>query len=506
MAIDVNQLSYADTNYAAMPTSAVNEYRKELGSDKDPTSLAKIADKHRTVLPEWPGFVKELFGFLFDPSGMTTKPVDRNNAGVDLITGVIAQSNWIDLCATTKGQPLAAAMAAVKIAEGLAKELQLGTASNQTDLQRILDAYAEGVSLREKIKNIIRRSSEKITQMIASAIKIALDVGDAVLHMTDSGIVQGPNNPNGPRPSEKLLRTVTSIPGFNKIFDLCGKMLQESEELYEDLAEFNITPSGLTKAKEITEVISSELGTYFVDPLGFIKRFTEGELLGTEREDYQAKEKGDIIILVDRSGSMGLGHRAGPYEPVTTTRLMWAQALAISCIVQAKKENRRWVYASYDDADAPMEYSTCELGIEHAIGAIASVTPRGGTETDFAIRKLVGLCNGTWEQDHKGKRLYKGSLPAILKTPLKDPDILLITDGAWERLSGETIYALEYTETRLFMLQLGGGYSPVGGVAIPEGVDRMWMIDDEKLNDVKAAAQVLVEMKIPKREKDKKGK
>ena len=82
----------------------------------------------------------------------------------------------------------------------------------------------------------------------------------------------------------------------------------------------------------IERVLPDELGNLAIGEEGedlFLKRLLEEDLLAYSYRNPVEESHGPILIAVDGSGSM-----AGPKE-------VWAKALAIATILQAKKEKRK---------------------------------------------------------------------------------------------------------------------------------------------------------------------
>jgi uncharacterized protein with von Willebrand factor type A (vWA) domain len=84
--------------------------------------------------------------------------------------------------------------------------------------------------------------------------------------------------------------------------------------------------------EEIERVLPDELATLAIGEEGedlFLKRLLEEDLLAYSYKNPVNETQGPILIAIDGSGSM-----AGPKE-------IWAKALAIATILQAKKEKRK---------------------------------------------------------------------------------------------------------------------------------------------------------------------
>lgn len=487
---NIREIAEAKENTARMGSIATGAYKKSLGSEEMPSELANMADVHMGKVNEWAGFTKELFGSMFDPAGMKELPDNKiSEVGKELLDVATKQAQFGELrlaarchssIAADATKDLAAAVASAtgidKIpddpeAEKPPEELQQerekienipvdpDDKQGQQDKQEALDlidqAINKGKARRDAIIEKLGKNGSQLDRAVRAAAAKAQEAAKAVNGLVKCGFGSGAGGGGAESIPPEMIKQAMEMPDFSKILDLVGKMQSATDELEEEALGYGrLNPVGLSVAKEITDVIPGELAEYSSNPLSFLSRFINAEVLGEERENPEPKAKGDLMIFVDRSGSM-----QGP-------RIEWARALAVAGIMQAEKNKRRWTVTMFADSSNSLRSSSSVKGLQHALSTV-SVGAGGGTNTDWAIRSVL-----------KSTDLQGG---------LRDPDILLITDGDWEDFSDETKRLLKGKKMRLFVVQLEGMMRKI------EAATKVWRID--QLN-IASASKILLEVKF----------
>jgi len=141
-----------------------------------------------------------------------------------------------------------------------------------------------------------------------------------------------------------------------------------------------------------------------------------------ELKDEQPRNRGDVLVLVDRSGSMD------------GARMTFARALALCTVMRAVKDNRRAIltmFAGSGDVESLTILPGDEPGLRNAI-ALLSRSADGGTDVAGAIRHAVG------------------QLPN-----LRSPDTLLITDGQFAEPDAATVAPMKANGGRVVVVTLG---------------------------------------------------
>ena len=155
---------------------------------------------------------------------------------------------------------------------------------------------------------------------------------------------------------------------------------------------------GVRPDDDPTRLLPEELVMLDDEDLGdaTLARLLDGETLCWEMEGEEFRDRGDIVLVVDRSGSMG------------GTTIIFARALAAACLMNARLQGRRVVLCMFSSG-APTVVNVQGIhGLKDAIRALG-LPASGGTDTSGAFRAVHehGLAD------------------------LRDPDVLLITDGVF---------------------------------------------------------------------------
>lgn len=138
----------------------------------------------------------------------------------------------------------------------------------------------------------------------------------------------------------------------------------------------------------------------------FLRRYANRELIQYELEGQEPTGKGPMVILIDKSGSMG-----GENDN-------WATAITFSLMMQASKEKRDVFYAAFDDG---ILFSKRMVGGQYGykdLLELAAIAVSGGTNFEKPIQFGLEAC----QSDPK----------------LREADIVFVTDGS-APLSDETI-------------------------------------------------------------------
>lgn len=484
------KLSHPEVNTMKLGFICDSDYKRALGSEEMPSEMAFVADAHANKVTEWAGFVKELFGSLYDPAGATkVHSSEVKQMGAELLAATEENAQWGELKAAARCHPVVAAAAARDLAvataiatgidqipddpganktpESLQQEREriedmeiapddtAGQQAKNDALQQIDGDILRAHARRKAISEKLAKNANLIGTAVNQAANKAKQMAQAVNGLAACGYGTGPGAANKQEITPELVQQAMKMPDFSKIVDLVGRMKQTTDEkAAEAEASKRLTPAGIHKTKEIADVMPSELALYPVNPTLFVKRFFDNELMGMERESPDRKNKGDLMIFVDRSGSM------------SGSRIEWARAMAIAGIMQAQKQNRRWTVTMYADYGSELRTSSSDKGFQHAMNTL-SIDAGGGTSTDWAINRVLSNPN--------------------LSGGLRDPDILLITDGDWEDLSAGTKKLLDGKKTRLFVVQLEGQVRKI------EAATKVWRINELTID---AASNVLLEIRF----------
>jgi uncharacterized protein with von Willebrand factor type A (vWA) domain len=464
-------------------------WKRSLGTKELPTDLSRAVDAQAGKLSEWAPFVSELHSSLYDPSGnKALEEVERDPVGIELLGSAEAQAAWAEIRMAARCHPAVAAQVTAEVANIVAEvtgiaamkedeeakespeklqqeheaisemETDPNDPNGAKDKQEALDqiraamqkARARRSALEQKLNKA--RSDGSLGRAMQRAAGNASAAADAANALMDMGYSKEGADTSPKKLTPELVKLVSSSPDFKRIVDMIGRMQQATDIRAAEAESLGrMAPDGITVAKEIGDVIASEWALEDVDEDLWDMRFMDRQALGVERISPEPKHKGDLVVLVDKSGSMG------------GQRIEWARAMALAAIQRATKDGRRWVLAMYSGT-GDIKVSTSERSFEHAMRTM-SVDAGGGTDTNWAMHHVLT------QTDLRG---------------LKDPDILLVTDGDWEPLHEDTLGEMNKLKMRLFIVQLEGHSEP-------KGATRVWHL--QRL-DIEHAAEILADTTI----------
>ena len=481
---------------------AKSAWKKALGTDEQPSEVAIVADKYNRKLDKFGGFMADIHASLYDPHGNKSLPEDAVNAlGSELLGAAQQQGSWGELTVAARCHPLVAAEAVESLSKAVASTIGLDALSDDEDassdpeqlereretvqdmptngdpgpdgqpgqpggfttqekqeaLSAIDKALQKARARRQHLTNRVQQAQKNgaLGRAVQRAAQQAQKTSEAVNALVAAGCGTGDGSDGKEPVTKELIAKAMSLADFGKIVDMVGKMQQAADQKAEEATGVGrLAPNGLHLSKELTDLLASEWALEDASPDAWLKRFLDGQMLGVERESPEPKAKGDVIVMVDKSGSMN------------GARIEWARALAFAAIQRATREGRRWVLAMYSDQGS-MRYATVAGGMAKALDTL-SVGASGGTDTDWAVREAC-----TRARKDIGD--------------LRDPDVLLITDGDWPPFSPATMAAIGEGKTRLFVVQLDGTPAKI------EGAVKMWNIRDL---DINTAATVLSEVTL----------
>lgn len=128
----------------------------------------------------------------------------------------------------------------------------------------------------------------------------------------------------------------------------------------------------------------------------FLRRMTQNQLITYDREAEKQKNKGPIIVCLDRSGSMD------------NSKITWAKALTIAILEIAQKQKRDFACIPYDSYVSDVIIIEKDSPDPQKMIEIAEIDAQGGTNFQLPLQK---------------------SLELIEDSRFKESDIVFITDG-----------------------------------------------------------------------------
>lgn len=245
----------------------------------------------------------------------------------------------------------------------------------------------------------MQRALEKMKE---AASKVADDVSETRDFLSAWGMEGG----NGIRTSledkKHALQRLRQSKKVRELTDLVGRMkkiaINEQKDKTEDGAE---SIKSVVTGSDITSILPSEKAMLASSNPAlkkmFYRKYFENELLQYDKDNYESKGKGPMIVCVDVSGSMG-GQREH-----------WSKAVALAFLEVAQKQKRNFAcihYSSYVDEVWEIPYGEMK---PDDIFDIAEKFANGGTNFEAPLQKSVEIIE-------RNKNFEKA-------------DVLFLTDG-----------------------------------------------------------------------------
>ena len=409
------------------------------------------------ALEEWPAFVRELFSRMYDPDGTHRLPAEALSTWGSAALGAVEQQpEWPALCSAAAVSRAVAAGAATTIAAAVAKALGLEkdkepTAAAADPRADLLEAEAAAQAAEEQgdAPGAARaRLEAQRATAAAQARRKAIDTKVQVDRWVLRGIVkaaaaeaaaavaviaafvgvgfsrEGPGSIQQMAPD--LARKLRVDARLLAILLQAGR-IRETQQGALAKGDGNVNVVGTRSTGDLsrtTGAFRGRLGTPGVVGDLAMLDLLEEQASGYQMQDRAPHERGDVGILVDRSGSM------------SGAREIAARALGVAAMLAALADGRRVVAGSF--AGSYRGHVDCTV---HAVkpgdlGAVAKALEvlcrqaGGGTDVDAAVLVAAGAM-----------RSFPGGM--------REPDVLVITDGEFDPIAPAVIAQLGETP-RLF--------------------------------------------------------
>lgn len=459
--------------------------------------LRTAAVEHAERLQEWPSFTREVFARLYDEDGCTALPPEQGSAWGTTASGHLEGiAGWSDLRASCQVARTVAAEAAAMLAGEVARAMGVdripeghkgrrdpeeigrdlravqalmegaGASEGEMDAatQGLREEAAAAGALRQAMHGAAERARPGLRVAVARAATAAKQHAEAVEAMVAMGFSrEGPGSAEAIDPG--LLRDVRLDPRMASILKWAGRF-REAARGVEAKAEgrcdvVGIMPTG--DAQRLTPLSRAMLGAGGGVGFATLVDLAEGRAQGWQQRGTAPKVSGDVVLLLDRSGSM------------SGEREQRARGLFIAALTAALAQGRRVVASSFaGEGDVRL---ACVVpgdlkATAEAIRALC-VKAGGGTDVDGAIDAAVAA----------GARFPGG---------LRSPDVLLGTDGEFDPIAPAVLGRLG--ERRLFgvLIEVDDGER----ARHPE-LDAAWCITGAI--DPSQAAEVLRAMRAPRK-------
>lgn len=350
-------------------------------------------------------------------------------------------------------------------AAAAAKEDDNTPMQQKADLQETAsDMRAAAQAAGVRLANCIRTQGRKIAQAVAEATEAAKEEAEVVAAAVRS-FGSGSDEVSGGLPPQEKFRLAklvqTSGPAFAKLCKLLGRLTAEA---IQKQASKNKHEAGaivdVTLGADIGNVLEDELVQLLVPGLdgAMLAKLADDAAMQYEVENKEPMAKGDMVVLVDESGSMA-GQREAEAKGVTL-------ALAHVC---AKQKRRFVCHFFQDDVTCTVEIKPGdERRIDHATGTNAAILAM----QTIALRGTAGGTNFD--------RPLAQAIDTVRKGGMDKADVLVITDGICnvspKTLEEVTTLKAE-TGARVFTMLIGVGAGTASEATVKQFSDRVWSCD-----------------------------
>lgn len=456
---------------AAVERSPTSRMHWRHGLDVDPALAGVVVDTPATPR-EWSALLAETHAGLLDPDG--TIPLARPSPlGRTVGEALRASDAWQPLSDAAQAHPLIAREAVTELASVVLDALKSAGAKPGTDTRASLAALDAARAAAERARKAIadattpeqkrealkasieaKAAEERATGAVradeAMALRAgaALDAAEATLvriadeatgkaeatHAFNAALGTG-QGVGGTLPvSDDVVRALT--PEVTRMLRMVGAMRKAlskgraTRHLKGREGMIGVGQGGLDRAADLTTLGLASLAGHLGAPLAGLTRLAlvEGSAPVTEKGGGVARD-GDVVLVVDKSGSMR-AHDGAPD--------MWASALALAVLIEARADGRNAGLVTYDGGVrfAALVDSSATL----ADAVVALSTEAGGSNNErAALQAAATLLAG----------MPHGGNPA---------DVVLVTDGQWEA-SNLADGGVERARLRGVFI---GGTAPVG--------------------------------------------
>lgn len=383
----------------------------------------------RGKIKGWDSFVLELFSRLYDEdhTDRLTEPQTWALKAIELIEE-LPQWARVRIAAYRGGRTVAgkAAAWAADLVRGeiekLMPEEEPETEEEQaTALEAAVEAMVQAAASTQGLK----------LAGLGGAIGVMAAQVEAEADVADMGAALGFSRDGVGRidaVSPELATQLRADKRFRRIVNLAGRMREAAQgQAIRGTGRADIV--GLDLVQDIGQTTSrfrARMSGDDADGLLATLELLDGQAEGWERADELPRARGDVAVLVDRSGSM----MGAPAEA--------ARALGVASVTQALSDGRRVVggsFAGHGDADLHAARPGDRQATARLLLSICRM-PDGGTDVDFAVRKAADLM-------------------ARFPGGMRSPDVLVITDGYFPPVDDEVLGMLG--DRRLLGVMIGTG-------------------------------------------------
>lgn len=416
------------------------------GLDVDEALQRAVIDDNTVASREYPALTAEMHASLLDPDGV--RPLSRPSPiGRTVMETLTKHPDWQTLCDAASAHPTIAREATVSLASAVREALQKAGATANTDAREALaklDAARAALERARKAERDARTPEEQrdaarrvvdaltaeerakadvnvaegiasrmakdpsVATAIAQASKDAEEHAEAVyLYDAMLGDATGVGGPGRAVPDDVVRALGPHAARMMKLVGAFRAALAKGRETRHVRGRegmVGVTTGGLEYVADLTTMSRLSMSGTLGAPLASLARLSlvEGSAAVVEKGGGIARD-GHVVVVVDKSGSMSINN----YGPD-----MWASALALAMLLEARKDDRSAGLVIYDGDVRHAFLVTDAASLARAVLALAE--PADGSNNEH--RALVATSKLLASMPHGG-----------------DPaDVVMLTDGQWQ--------------------------------------------------------------------------
>jgi len=412
-------------------------------------------------MEEWPLFTREVFGTLYDDKDLRPmKDEEKSPFGMKAMETLKSQPSFDMVQSASSAHSLIASESATQLCELVGRAMKLNTMKksdietedprhSEQKLKDLIDLMREDSEVSQDVIDKLQKRSEqrehkaakhrnqlmvnmaqqdKTKVIEAGMAEIAKDAEESakVICMLRGFGMEDSTSDKDEGINSELVKLLKSNKQLLAILELCGRLRSSaSKELSKTARTNQCDIAGIVPDNEVSRLVAEELAFLSDQDLSDValERILESKASCLKLKGQEGKDSGDVVLIVDKSGSM------------SGVSMIMARALAASIMINALAEDRRVVLCLFDNEPRVVKVPT-KNELAGALRMLGT-EPSGGTDTKKALSRVVDL---GFEE-------------------LREPDVLLITDGCFSASDAKTAADLYPSETRFFGLFLARGYT-----------------------------------------------
>lgn len=413
--------------------SARYSFRRSVRDDT--AEIRQVTARYAEHIEEWPALVREIFANLYDPDELTPLREGRESPFARAALHALEQQpQFPTLRAAACSHRIIAAESGAKISLVISEALGLDNldpddlsqkdprdyadkaevmremmeeaGASEEQIQEVLDELEKKATAAQSQRGAMLANLEqamKSRTMGAAMDKIAAQAqkrAESASVLRGCGLGSGISETGDEGIDQELLDMLEGNPYLLEVLKQCGRLREAAAASgLKQVVTGNCDVVGISPDDDVMRLIPEELALLDDEDLGdyTLARLLDKEALCWELESEEYRDRGDIILMVDKSGSMQGGS------------IIMARALAAASMINAVNQGRRVTLCMFGSSETLAKVDGSKRGLKDAI-------------------KALGLPASDWST------MVAQAMETIHREgfeDMRDPDVMIITDGAF---------------------------------------------------------------------------